>query len=101
MSTEQFQRRLAAILAADVEGYSRLMQIDEESTMSAWWKYRQEIIDPTVSAHMGRIVKLTGDGFLAEFPSATNAVRAASAIQSEIAARNEGCLLYTSDAADE
>lgn len=90
MSAEQFQRRLAAILAADVEGYSRLMQVDEESTMSAWWEYRHEIIDPTVSAHMGRIVKLTGDGFLAEFPSATNAVRAAGAIQSEIASRNEG-----------
>lgn len=90
MSEEQFKRRLAAVLAADVADYSRLMQLDEDTTMSAWWEYRQEIIEPTVSEHQGRIVKLTGDGFLAEFPSATDAVRAAGAIQAEVARRNEG-----------
>lgn len=87
MSEQRAQRRLSAVLAADVAGYSRLMQIDEESTMSAWWEYRREIVDPTVSTHGGRIVKLTGDGFLAEFSSATDAVEAAVAMQSAIASR--------------
>lgn len=84
---ERTQRRLAAIIAADVAGYSRLMRLDEEATMAAWWSYRREVIDPMVSDHGGRVVKLTGDGFLAEFASATDAVSAAIAMQSEIATR--------------
>ena len=85
--TERTQRRLAAIVAADVAGYSRLMRLDEEATMAAWWSYRKEVIDPIVSDHGGRVVKLTGDGFLAEFASATDAVSAAIAMQSEIGSR--------------
>ena len=80
-SGEGTQRRLAAILAADIAGYSRLMREDEDDTMAAWWTYRKDVIDPSVTAYAGRIVKLTGDGFLAEFPSATRAVEAAIAIQ--------------------
>lgn len=84
---QQAQRRLAAVLAADVAGYTRLMRIDEEGTINTWWSYRREIIDPIVEEHSGRIVKLTGDGFLAEFVSATNAVLAAYAIQKSIEPR--------------
>jgi adenylate cyclase len=84
---EKTQRRLAAIIAADVVEYTRLMRLDEEATMAAWWSYRQEIIDPMVADHGGRVVKLTGDGFLAEFSSATGAVAAAIAMQSEITSR--------------
>jgi adenylate cyclase len=82
---QQTQRRLAAVLAADVAGYTRLMRMDEEGTIHTWWSYRQDIIDPTIEKFSGRIVKLTGDGFLAEFSSATNAVLAAHAIQATIA----------------
>ena len=85
MPEQQTQRRLAAILAADVAGYTRLMRADEEGTINTWWSYRQDIIDPTIEKFSGRIVKLTGDGFLAEFSSATNAVLAAHAIQVTIA----------------
>ena len=84
---QQAQRRLAAVLAADVAGYTRLMRLDEEGTINTWWSYRREIIDPIVAEHSGRIVKLTGDGFLAEFASATNAVLAAYAIQKSIEPR--------------
>jgi adenylate cyclase len=84
---QQAQRRLAAVLAADVAGYTRLMRIDEEGTINTWWSYRREIIDPILAEHSGRIVKLTGDGFLAEFVSATNAVLAAHAIQKTIEPR--------------
>jgi adenylate cyclase len=84
---EKVQRRLAAIIAADVAGYTRLMRLDEESTMAAWWSCRREVIDPVVAEHGGRVVKLTGDGFLAEFSSATDAVSAALAMQTEIGSR--------------
>ena len=90
MSERRAQRRLSAVLAADVAGYSRLMQLDEESTMRAWWEYRREIVDPNVTDHGGRIVKLTGDGFLAEFSSAIDAVEAAVAMQRAIAPRLTG-----------
>ena len=76
------------MLAADVAGYSRMMGTDEEATMAAWWGSRQEVIDPAVVEHRGRIVKLTGDGFLAEFPSVLDAVRCAVAMQTELAGRN-------------
>jgi TolB-like protein len=84
---EQAQRRLAAVLAADVAGYTRLMRNDEEGTIKTWWSYRRDIIDPVVAEFSGRIVKLTGDGFLAEFTSATNAVLAAYTIQKSIEPR--------------
>ena len=81
-STSQVpDRRLAAVLAADVVGYSRLMGADEEDTIKTWWDFRRQIIDPEIKRHDGRIVKLTGDGFLAEFPSATAAVNAAYTMQ--------------------
>jgi len=84
---QQAQRRLSAVLAADVAGYTRLMQIDEEGTVNTWWSYRRDIIDPLIAEYSGRIVKLTGDGFLAEFASATNAVLAAYAIQKSVEPR--------------
>ncbi len=84
---QQVQRRLAAVLAADVAGYTRLMRMDEEGTINTWWTYRREIIDPIIKEYSGRIVKLTGDGFLAEFISATSAVLAAYAIQKSIEPR--------------
>jgi len=87
MTDANVERRLAAILAADVAGYSRLMGADEDATMAQWWAHRREIIDPTVVAHRGRIVKHTGDGFLAEFASATDAVTCALAMQNKIAER--------------
>ena len=87
---EQATRRLAAILAADVAGYTRLMAADEQATLTAWWQARREIIDPSIAAHGGRIVKHTGDGFLAEFTTATEAVRCAAAMQGDLARMNEG-----------
>src|SRR5262249_31184123 len=74
-------RRIAAILAADVEGYSRLMGADEEGTLAALKRHRGELIDPEIRGHRGRIVKTTGDGMLVEFASALDAVRRAVAVQ--------------------
>jgi adenylate cyclase len=74
-------RRLAAILAADVAGYSRLMGTDEEGTHERLKVHRRELVDPKISAHSGRIVKTTGDGLLAEFPSVVDAVRCAAELQ--------------------
>lgn len=79
-------QRLAAILAADIAGYTRLMELDEAGTVAAWRTARAEIIDPTIARNNGRIVKLTGDGFLAEFSTAESAVRAALAMQEELTA---------------
>src|SRR5215467_956780 len=78
-------RRLAAILAADVAGYSRLMGADEEGTLNRIKAMRAEVIDPAIAAHRGRLVKTTGDGFLVEFASVVNALRCAVEIQREIA----------------
>lgn len=86
---ERTTRRLVAILAADVAGYTRLMAADEQATLAAWWQARREIIDPSIAAHGGRIVKHTGDGFLAEFPTATEAVRCAVTMQRDLARMNE------------
>jgi adenylate cyclase len=74
-------RRLAAILAADVAGYSRLMGADEEGTLERLKAVRQQLIDPKIAEHRGRIVKTTGDGLLAEFPSVVDAVRCAAGVQ--------------------
>jgi class 3 adenylate cyclase/pimeloyl-ACP methyl ester carboxylesterase len=81
-------RRLAAILAADVAGYSRLMGVDEEGTLAALKAHRREIVNPNITEHHGRIVKTTGDGTLVEFASAVDAVRCALAIQQRMAERN-------------
>jgi TolB-like protein/class 3 adenylate cyclase len=81
-------RRLTAILAADVAGYSRLMGADEEGTHERLRAHLRELVDPEVAEHRGRIVKNTGDGFLAEFPSVVDAVRCAAEIQRGMAERN-------------
>src|SRR6516164_4349026 len=84
------ERRLAAILAADVAGYSRLIGVDEEGTLRRLRSLRAEVIDPAIAAHRGRLVKTTGDGLLAEFASVVDALRCASEVQRAIAGRNAG-----------
>jgi adenylate cyclase len=79
------QRKLAAIVAADVVGYSRLMGRDESGTLAALKVLRQEVVDPAIASHGGRIVKTTGDGLLLEFPSVVNAVRCAVDVQAAMA----------------
>ncbi len=81
MREQPVQRRLAAILAADVAGYTRLMEEDTDGTVAAWKAAREDVIKPQVGAHSGKIVKLTGDGFLVEFPSVQDAVNCAIAMQ--------------------
>ncbi len=88
MEPEEHRRKLVAVLAADVAAYSRMMGADEDATMDAWWSHRKEVIDPAISEQRGRIVKHTGDGFLAEFPSVLDAVRCAVQAQEELARRN-------------
>ena len=88
LSDEHVERRLAAILAADVAGYSRLMGANEEGTLAQLKSIRRALVDPTISAHRGRIVKTTGDGMLVEFASAVDAMRNAFAIQRGMAERN-------------
>jgi TolB-like protein/Tfp pilus assembly protein PilF len=90
MAEERTQRRLAAILAADVVGYSRLMEQDEAGTLAALRQRRREILQPLVAAHHGRIVKVMGDGVLVEFGSAVNAVTCAVELQKRMAEANEG-----------
>jgi class 3 adenylate cyclase len=88
MVEERVERRLAAILAADVAGYSRLMGVDEEGTLAALKAHRREIVDPKIKERHGRIVKTTGDGMLVEFASAVDAVHSALEIQQKMAERN-------------
>jgi adenylate cyclase len=83
-------RRLAAILAADVVGYSRLMETDEAGTLAALKSRRKKVLDPLLARHRGRIVKTTGDGVLVEFASAVNAVQCAIELQKEMTAANGG-----------
>src|SRR6266566_7454537 len=90
MSGQRIERKLAAILAADVAGYSRLMGEDEEGTLAALKAIRRELSDPKVKEHRGRIVKTTGDGVLVEFASVVDAVRCAVDVQREMALRNAG-----------
>jgi adenylate cyclase len=87
MACAGVERRLAAVLAADVAGYSRLMGADEVGTLAALKMLRREIVDPTIAAHHGRIVKTTGDGMLVEFASAVDAVTCAMAVQEKMAER--------------
>jgi class 3 adenylate cyclase len=83
-------RRLAAILAADVAGYSRLIGADEEGTLERLKAHRRELMDPKIGEHRGRIVKTTGDGALAEFPSVVDAVRCAAEVQRGMLDREPG-----------
>jgi TolB-like protein/class 3 adenylate cyclase len=85
---ERVERKLAAILAADVTGYSRLIGADEEGTLRRLKAHRKELIDPKIAEHQGRIVKLMGDGILIEFPSAVAALRCAVEVQRAMAERN-------------
>src|ERR1051326_8851098 len=82
------ERRLAAILAADVAGYSRLIGTDEEGTLQRLRSIRAEVIDPKIAEHRGRLVKTTGDGLLVEFGSVVDALRCATEVQRELAQRN-------------
>jgi class 3 adenylate cyclase len=90
MVQNQEQRRLAAILAADMVGFSRLMERDEDGIVSRQRAHRAELIDPQIDLHHGRIVKTTGDGMLAEFVSVLDAVRCAIAIQESMIVRESG-----------
>src|SRR5881396_1022010 len=82
------ERRLAAILAADVAGYSRLMGADEEGTLGELKVLRREVADPKIKEHRGRIVKTTGDGLLVEFASVVDAVRCAVEVQRDMTERS-------------
>jgi class 3 adenylate cyclase len=88
MPEEKVNRRLAAILAADVVGYGRLMEIDERATLGAIRARRTDVLDPLVSKHHGRIFKMTGDGVLVEFASAVNAIECAAELQQAFGAAN-------------
>ena len=88
MEAQSVERRLAAILAADVVGYSRLMEVDEEGTLARLKTVRLEVIDPAIAKCKGRIIKTTGDGMLVEFQSVTEALRCAVDFQERMARRN-------------
>jgi class 3 adenylate cyclase/pimeloyl-ACP methyl ester carboxylesterase len=90
LASERVERRLAAILAADIVGFSRLMGADEVGTLSVLKEYRRQLIDPAIAGYGGRIVKTTGDGVLVEFPSVVDAVGCAVTIQRRLASRNSG-----------
>ncbi len=93
--TKNIQRRLAAILAADVVGYSRLMGEDEAGTLDALRAHREELIEPKIAEHEGRIVKLMGDGLLAEFPRIVDALRCAVNIQLAMSERETGACRHS------
>lgn len=85
---ERVERRLVAILAADVVGYSRLIGLDETGTLAALRALRKNIVDPKIEKHQGRIVKLMGDGVLVEFPSVVEATQCAVGVQRAMVAHN-------------
>src|SRR6201997_4803146 len=88
METENVDRRLAAVVAADVVGYSRLMEVDDAGTLARLKTVRLELIDPAITKCKGRIIKTTGDGLLVEFQSVTEALRCAVEFQERMARRN-------------
>src|SRR3954470_23775196 len=88
LTDKRVERRLAAVLAADVAGYSRLMGADEEGTLNRLKAHRRQLVDPKIKEHHGRIVKTTGDGMLVEFSSVVDAVRCAVEIQRAMVDRN-------------
>src|SRR5438874_9484728 len=90
LATERVERRLAAILAADVAGYSRLIGTDEEGTLARLRALRRDLVDPKIAEHRGRIVKTTGDGLLVEFASVVDALRCAVEMQQAMRERDAG-----------
>jgi len=88
MAEQRPERRLAAILASDVVGYSRLMGANEERTLAQLQAHQRELLEPSISEHRGRIVKTTGDGMLVEFASVVDALRCATEIQRSMTERN-------------
>jgi len=88
LTGERVERRLAAVLAADVAGYSRLMGANEEGTLARLKALRKALVDPAIASHRGRIVKTTGDGMLVEFASAVDAVRSSAEVQRGMAEQN-------------
>jgi adenylate cyclase len=90
MAEQRTKRRLAAIMAADVAGYSRLMGHNEAGTLAQLKECRTEVIDPNLARYDGRIVKVMGDGLLVEFSSAVDAVESALDLQTTLAKRNDG-----------
>src|SRR5213593_671406 len=90
MAGERVQRRLTAILAADIAGYSRLMGADEEGTLARLKALRAELIDPAIAGHNGRIVKTSGDGMLVEFARVLDAMRCATQWQAAMRERSAG-----------
>src|SRR6188472_3057324 len=88
MTGDRVERRLAAVLAADVAGYSRLMGANEEGTLARLKAIRKTLVDPAIASHRGRIVKTTGDGMLVEFASAVDAARCSAEVQRAMAAQN-------------
>ena len=89
MADDQLERTLAAILAADVAGYSRLMGSDEEGTLRALKDHLHALFEPSIAEHHGRLVKTTGDGLLVKFPTAIDAVNCAIRVQQGMQKRNE------------
>src|SRR5258708_1780252 len=89
-AAESIERKLAAILAADVVGFSRLASADEDRTLARLRTLRSDLIDPTIAVHHGRVVKRTGDGVLAEFRSVVDATRCAIEVQDGMRERNAG-----------
>jgi adenylate cyclase len=90
MHQQHVERKLAAILAADVAGYSRLMGADEDGTLGQLKAHRRSLVDPKIMKHRGKIIKTTGDGMLVEFASVVDAVRCAVEIQRGMGERNAG-----------
>src|SRR5690348_2585372 len=90
MEQRNVERKLAAILAGDVAGYSRLMGMDEEGTLAQLKAHRRALVDPKIREHHGKIIKTTGDGMVVEFASAVDAVRCAVEVQRGMAERNAG-----------
>jgi adenylate cyclase len=88
LTGDRVERRLAAALAADVAGYSRLMGADEEGTLARLKAIRKAVVDPCIAEHRGRIVKTTGDGVLVEFVSVVDAVRCAVEVQRDMTGQN-------------
>jgi class 3 adenylate cyclase len=88
LTGERVERRLAAVLAPDVAGYSRRMGVNEEGTLARLKAVRKTLVDPAIASHRGRIVKTTGDGMLVEFASAVDAARCAVEVQRDMAAQN-------------
>ena len=91
MASDQTKRKLAAVLVADIAGYSRLMGADEEGTLARLKLLRRELVDPKNKQHRGRIVKTTGDGMLIEFLSVVDAVRCAIEVQQGMVERKPTC----------